>query len=76
MHREGGGDAVNVNVLNCSSCGGNHGTIVAIELKRHRPVGGFVWTHWLMCPDNAEPVCLRRRSTEEFTENPCATEAG
>lgn len=51
------------NIRHCARCGGDHeGELVARPLTQPfapPEAGGIVWSHWLPCPTNGEPIMVR-----------------
>ena len=48
------------NVGNCARCGGNHDVLLFRKLRRPVVAPDREWTHWASCPENGEPILLRR----------------
>jgi len=56
--KEGSGrlmDRVTVSLKRCARCGRDHTNLTFTPFTR--PAG--TWTHWVLCPETAEPIMLR-----------------
>lgn len=51
------------NIRFCARCGGDHKELAAAPLTQpFEPpeAGGVIWSHWVACPTNGEPILVRR----------------
>lgn len=53
-------------IVGCSRCGGEHpGPLEAkaFAIPFAPPEAGLVWTHWVACPTNGDPILIAQVSS-------------
>ena len=45
-------------LTDCARCGGNHAAASAEKLDRPIVTDGRIWTHWIACPTNGQPIMV------------------